>query len=449
MLLYRKVFGMFMIATTASAALAVEYHGYLRSGLGASQHGADQACYSAPGTTVGKARLGNECETYGEVTFSELLKSEQSPVVFKTVLTLSLASAGHKDWESTQTRSTQTQGSTEIKTEADFTLALREAYVQGDNIFATYGPKLWAGKRFYRRKDIHMFDFYYLANTGPGVGIEDIELGPGRFHLALTRLVQSAQLAAQNNIDLRWSDIELSPASKLELVGIVGSTGTRSASGEESFESQSGYQASAILSTSVFGGSNEVILQYGTGLYGGDSVSRSTLINNHAQTNEAAIAKDDESRSSKRELSSTVRAIEHYSGPITPELSAEFMLLYQDIDFAGQLNPETQAKAPNKSETVVGVRPVYALSYNTALAFEYAYTNIANAQYNKTKARYTDSVLQKVTIAPQITAGPGYFARPQLRVFATYANWNKDSGKIDGMNSRSNMSVGTQVEAWW
>jgi maltoporin len=58
-------------------------------------------------------------------------------------------------------------------------------------------------------------------------------------------------------------------------------------------------------------------------------------------------------------------------------------------------------------------------------------------------------VLQKVTIAPQITAGPGYFARPQLRVFATYANWNKDSGKIDGMNSRSNMSVGTQVEAWW
>ena len=39
------------------------------------------------------------------------------------------------------------------------------------------GIHLWAGKRFYQRKDIHIMDFYYLNNSGTGFGVESIPVG--------------------------------------------------------------------------------------------------------------------------------------------------------------------------------------------------------------------------------------------------------------------------------
>ena len=39
------------------------------------------------------------------------------------------------------------------------------------------GIHLWAGKRFYQRKDIHIMDFYYLNNSGTGFGVENIAAG--------------------------------------------------------------------------------------------------------------------------------------------------------------------------------------------------------------------------------------------------------------------------------
>jgi len=47
-------------------ALAVDFHGYLRSGVGATAGGGDQACFQAAGAPA-KYRLGNECETYAEI----------------------------------------------------------------------------------------------------------------------------------------------------------------------------------------------------------------------------------------------------------------------------------------------------------------------------------------------------------------------------------------------
>jgi len=45
-----------MISTTS---FAIDFHGYFRSGIGATVGGGDQACFSAPG--VPKYRLGNDC----------------------------------------------------------------------------------------------------------------------------------------------------------------------------------------------------------------------------------------------------------------------------------------------------------------------------------------------------------------------------------------------------
>ena len=52
-------------------ALAVDFHGYLRSGVGATAGGGDQACFQAAGAPA-KYRLGNECETYAEIGLGQI-----------------------------------------------------------------------------------------------------------------------------------------------------------------------------------------------------------------------------------------------------------------------------------------------------------------------------------------------------------------------------------------
>ena len=69
-----------------------------------------------------------------------------------------------------------------------------------------------------------------------------------------------------------------------------------------------------------------------------------------------------------------------------------------------------------------------------------------------------DRNLLKVTLAPEISAGRGFFARPALRLFATYAHWNKaarEAGVVlnsDGSifeGDYSGWTWGVQAESWW
>jgi maltoporin len=48
------------------SAQALEFGGYLRSGVGTSVNSSSQSCFQLPGAQT-KYRLGNECEQYGEL----------------------------------------------------------------------------------------------------------------------------------------------------------------------------------------------------------------------------------------------------------------------------------------------------------------------------------------------------------------------------------------------
>jgi maltoporin len=64
--------------------------------------------------------------------------------------------------------------------------------VQGKNLIDWLpGSTIWAGKRFYQRHDVHMIDFYYWDISGPGAGLENIDLGFGKLSLAATRSSES------------------------------------------------------------------------------------------------------------------------------------------------------------------------------------------------------------------------------------------------------------------
>lgn len=59
---------------SSASAMAVDFHGYARSGIGWTNDGGEQQCHKLAGAGS-KYRLGNECETYAELK----LGPEESP----------------------------------------------------------------------------------------------------------------------------------------------------------------------------------------------------------------------------------------------------------------------------------------------------------------------------------------------------------------------------------
>ena len=59
-------------ALVAMSASAVEFHGYMRAGFGLNADGGSQYCYGDGGPNAHSVgRLGDECDTYAELSLSE------------------------------------------------------------------------------------------------------------------------------------------------------------------------------------------------------------------------------------------------------------------------------------------------------------------------------------------------------------------------------------------
>ena len=152
----------------ASPALAVDFHGYLRSGIGATAGGGDQACFQAAGAPA-KYRLGNECETYAEIGLGQEVWSEGNRSFYVDSM-IAYKSDQANDWEATDSDSNPY---------ANGTSSIRQFNVQAKNFLPDTlpGATLWAGKRYYQRHDVHINDYYYWDVSGPGAGVENIDLG--------------------------------------------------------------------------------------------------------------------------------------------------------------------------------------------------------------------------------------------------------------------------------
>jgi maltoporin len=444
-----------LLPLAATEALAFEYHGYLRSGTGFGERGQDQPCFQVPGAPE-KFRLGNECDTYIETSFLHnwVPKEGESTGTWGGKVTLALQSNGHRDWEPTSPN-TKTDASGAVSVSSEFTVALREAFVAATGVFS---PKssIWIGKRFYRRKDVHMLDFYYFDNSGPGFGLENIEAGPGALHLAMTRHVPQDGGPAQNNFDVRYSGLPVG-SGQLEMAVLHGSVGSRdSQTGDDLYESLNGLSAHLFWDMPLSGSlSNSLAVQYGQGLYGARGEWGSSMIDQRGGFGGQNIAKGNSELLDQRKGSKTMRVIEMLRAEnVVENLSFDSVLMYQTVDYNGEVASGTTLAIADKNELTVGIRPIYKLSPQFALVSEIGYQKVENAILNTAENRYEDAQLTKYTIAPTVSPAVGIWVRPALRFFVTYAQWNEASkGRILQGASQSDetagLSAGAQVEAWW
>lgn len=409
----------------SAQALAVDFHGYARSGIGWTGSGGEQQCFQATGAQS-KYRLGNECETYAELKLGqEVWKEGDKSFYFDTNVAYSVSQ--QNDWESTSP-------------------AFREANVQGKNLIEWLpGSTIWAGKRFYQRHDVHMIDFYYWDISGPGAGIENIDLGFGKLSLAATRSSESGgsgtfadrdkfgnrvydNIVPNDVFDVRLAGLETNPGGTLELGVDYGHTNIPDDYSLQPGASKDGWMLTAEHTQSILKGFNKFVLQYATDSMtsSGKGVPQGGSINNDG---------------------SMWRVLDHGAISLGDSWDLMYVGMYQDID------------RDNNNGTqwwTVGVRPMYKWTPIMSTLMEIGYDNVKSQRTSDRNSQY------KVTLAQQWQAGDSIWSRPAIRVFATYAKWdekwgyndsgvayNDTSAKTFSRGDNDEWTFGAQMEIWW
>jgi maltoporin len=386
------------------AAQALDFNGYVRSGVGESTASESQACFQLPGA-ASKFRLGNECEQYAELG----LRQDLFTMDDGSVLSVEGMAALYNEYDHTP------------KFTGDHGFArLVQAYAEWSNVAALNNGSLWAGRRFYKRNDIHISDFYYWNQSATGAGIENVETGGLQYSYAFSRKDSVFQENYTNRHDFNVGGFDTNPNGELQF-------GVSYIADPDRGDSNSGWSVTAQHEQVGFlGGSNTFAVQYGEGPGTGLGYTGDVTLDESAKS---------------------WRVVEFFDWQVTPRFGGQFQAVYQK---------DTRQDGGDQDWISVGVRPVYALTEEFKL--------VAEVGHDQIDAEAGTRKLTKFTIAPTWSpAGPEFWARPEFRLYYTYAQWNdaaqeaanlmaagsalSETGAFGSAQHGSNFGV--QVEYWW
>lgn len=393
-----------------------EFDGYLRSGFGINAKGGDQDPFQAPGA-FSKYRLGNETETYGELGLTaNWINPDHTDTWFKTKVKLAIVAPRNSTFDTLNA------------------IAVREGYGEAGHVLDSH-PEMtfWAGQRFYRRRDVHIIDFFFNDMSGYGAGFQDLKLG--NMKLAVAYLGGSVEdptgpmappgadlgRLAKNMLDIRLSDIPVGTGN-IELLLVP----ELAAQGNGSINNRSGFTAGAFYFVPMLGGFNELSAQFG---YGG-MANLSTFL-------DTSIASG----------GFLLRVIDRAVFQLNPRLSMMGTAVLQFDNRDGNPSGTTDSSVGNTWFSI-GARPVYNFTKYTGIAVEGG-VDVVKGQASGSPT----GVLGKLTVAPLIRPGMDFWARPELRAFVTLAGWNDNiKGQVGGRafaNNNVGLTAGVQVESWW
>ncbi len=111
----------------------------------------------------------------------------------------------------------------------------------------------------------------------------------------------------------------------------------------------------------------------------------------------------------------------------------------------------------SRNIVTIGARPVYWISDNIAIQAAGGWSYINNDRGNSgTNAFGGSGNMGQITIAPTIKPKGGFFTRPEIRVFATWARWSSQlTGTTVNWNNPpynrhdQGWLLGSQMEIWF
>ena len=482
---------------------------YMRAGVGFNGSGGSQSFnFEPPDNYGGRSRLGNENDTYMELTLQQnhILGDGPDVMDVSARFTLQYANNGVSKVNAFNTLDTHSFA------------GIVEAYVLAKNVFKGV-PEVgfWAGDRFYDRWNVDSLDYFWLNTSGLGFGIQDIPLGPGKLWLAwLGGADDNLGLASlgsntinfenavgnlyKQTLDVRWKEIDIG-LGKLTLVGIANYAKGAVYSPRGSFyKDLFGVSHPGVITTpDMYGIGGGAIWQYDfvnksylrvAALFGygatdfntdpsalesavngtfADQITRSQLglkSNVKVDTNGVYSATVHPVRNS-----SEMKAIAEYIWNVAPNFSLGVFGVWENNKRGYQTlgtNAEGSIKAASGTRNMwsLGMRPVYWVTDTIAIQGQANLTYQDNNRgYSGTDSFGRSGAMGVFTIAPTIKPKGGYLSRPELRVFATYAVWSDslkgtttpvgEGGNFAGAvapyngNTNSGWIFGGQVEVSW
>jgi maltoporin len=382
----------------ANAAHAVDWTGYMRGGPAATTvSGESRQCYglNSPGL---KYRLGNECDFYGEFQLAQAVKADG--VDFNAVLMTNFYSP---------------------QTETNNNYGIEQAYVEMKGVDIAPQALFWMGKRR-DRDDVHIVDTFFTNMSGVGAGVENLDAGFGKFGFAgykedSTPVRNSDgtlnQFAGNNGIarlHAQLYDIAVNPDGKLRLVATYSKADSQGGSkGQDGF----GFTVEHVQDK-FFGGGNHIWVQYAQG---------STNIN---QGFGNALADSG---------TKTYRIVESPSWQVGA-FGGQAIALYQ----------HDKSDTMSWNSYTLGGRGSWGITKNLKWLTEIGYSN-------RKPSTGASENLTKITIGPALSTGPDFWKRPELRLYVTYADFNKAAAAdlANGLpQGKTNaVSYGAQVEIWF
>ncbi|WP_426808411.1 maltoporin [Pseudomonas sp. WOUb67] len=385
-------------------AYATNFSGYFRTGVGDSTAGGKQSCFQLPGAGS-KYRLGNECEQYLELDLrQDLLTLDDGSVVSVEGMAQFFNEYGHSpkfDGEYGYTR-------------------MAQLYAEWSKMPVLNGGSFWAGRRYYNRNDIHITDYYYWNQSSTGFGFDQVALGDLKYSYVFSRKDNIFQKQMVTRHDFTVSGFDTNPGGELQL----------GASYLDKPSREGAHQGWSVIAqhkqTDFLGGVNKFAMQYGQGSGTALSYTGDTSLD---------------------QANKSWRVVEFFDWQMTRAFSGQVQLVYQK-----DIRPDGE----DQNWLSVGIRPVYAISDQ----FKF----VTEVGRDQVEAPGGTRKLTKYTIAPTWSPkGPGFWERPEIRLYYTYATWNKAAQRAASLQSPGaalsdtgsfgtdlhGSNVGVQVEYWW
>jgi len=409
--------------------------GYLRGSFGASSQKGRMTCFALtnPAGLVSKYRLGNECEVWSETHFTTVVYAGNDGAVahvhFMPTVYIPTTSIGYSP--------NATVSSPQFTTSTGATLSFPNLYVDVQGIPWLAGGTVWAGTRYYKRESVYISDFFYWNPSGVGAGIEDIHLGKDlRLSYAAFAVDGEPASTGQTSSPSLPPQVDFGVRNDLQLRGIRPYASGEFQIGVQLIANYSndpathgGWGVTVQHVQQLLGGDNKLAFQYGRG--GGTGFG--TLARFYYP--------DFSVRHELKE--SRLRVVDVLTVQPTDWLGAQAAFVYQHDDL-GTVGGKTDWIS-------AGTRLGWAFTEHAKLLGEVGLDHV------KKDNGSDPQFLAKFTVAPALTMGKGFLARPEIRIFYTWAMWNEaarttsiDSGSLYRATDKLSGAIyGVQAETWW
>jgi maltoporin len=306
-------------------------------------------------------------------------------------------------------------------------LGINQMYVEGKGYDIAPDTTFWAGKRFHGRTDVHIVDTFYVNLSGVGAGF-DSPVGNGKLAVSYFKNDETATKSG-NRLNVDFYDVGVNPGGKLRVVATA--TQANFTGGKSGFALTLQHNQDNLFG---LGGGNTLWVQYAQG---------SAWLNGNFGNLSAP---------SGQKSFRIVESLTWQQGPFGGQAQA---LWQQD---------KNDAAGSKLDSATVGGRASYALTKNFKLVSELGYSQ------KKPEGQAT-AKLTKFTFAPTLSTGPGFWNRPELRLYVTTAKWNSAANaqaaaaSVDPVTGNpttdnivgvpafsgktSGTSFGAQVEMWF